>query len=180
MGGARRASGGVNFSCGRRKGPRRDEESFMLTNHEIHLIRQSFNQLAPAADRVAGDFYRNLFLIQPALQLLFPVDLDEQKKKLMQMLGAAINLLNRPEKLLPVLEELGRRHALYGVRDEHYETVGAALLDTLRARLGASFDAETAGAWTKMYRFVAETMIAGTIELSLAPDRPFAAAETAF
>lgn len=142
-----------------------------MNDGQINLIRQSFRQIAFNAEKFAERFYDNLFSIQPALQLLFPENLGEQKKKLMQMLGAAIKMLDQPEKLIPVLEDLGRRHALYGVRERHYETVGAALLKTLRETPGTDFNLETEAAWTKLYGVVSDTMKHAALELSLAPDK---------
>jgi hypothetical protein len=53
---------------------------------------------------------------------------------------------------------LGRRHAAYGVKDEHYGTVGAALLWTLGEGLGADFTPEVKDAWTSVYGTLATTM----------------------
>lgn len=133
----------------------------MLTNRQIDLVRQSFERVAPCAGKFAGNFYDALFGRQPALRLLFPDDLAAQKKKLVEMLEATIDLLDEPEKLVPVLEESGRRHALYGVRERHYEPVGAALLAALRETLGAAFDTETAAAWTRVFDVLRETMMRG-------------------
>src|SRR5689334_6388060 len=129
-----------------------------MTPQQIVLIQQNFERIASQWEAVATVFYNRLFTMQPVLRLLFPADLSEQKKKLMATLALAIKSLNEPEKLVPVLENLGRRHALYGVRDEYYETVGAALVETLRAALTAEFTAEAEAAWTKMYDFVAGVM----------------------
>jgi hemoglobin-like flavoprotein len=76
----------------------------------------------------------------------------------MQMLGAAIGMLDRPQQLIPVLESLGKRHAGYGVRDEHYDTVGEALLWTLERGLGSVFTPEVKAAWAALYCVVATTM----------------------
>jgi Hemoglobin-like flavoprotein len=142
----------------------------MLTKTQIELIQESFRKIAPRKDSFADAFYGNLFSRQPALRILFPENLDEQKKKLMQMLSAAVNLLDKTENLLPILEELGRRHALYGVRDEYYQPVGATLLQTLKESFGEAFDSETEKAWAAMYEFVSETMQKAALELSSAPN----------
>ena len=42
----------------------------------------------------------------------------------MQMLGIAVNSLDRMDQLLPVVRSLGTRHLIYGVRDKDYDTVG--------------------------------------------------------
>ena len=43
-----------------------------------------------------------------------------QGKRLMDMLGAAVGMLDDTEKLLPILKELGGRHVKYGVEQTHY------------------------------------------------------------
>ncbi len=139
----------------------------MLTSRQIDLVRQSFERVTPRTVEFAEGFYDSLFGRQPALRLLFPDDLAAQKKKLVDMLEAALQLLDEPERLVPVLEESGRRHALYGVRERHYETVGAALVEALGATLGAGFDAETAAAWVGLYGLLSETMKRGARGLEM-------------
>jgi hemoglobin-like flavoprotein len=84
--------------------------------------------------------------------------MTEQRKKLMQMLTAAVKGLDRLDQLVPVVEDLGRRHAGYGVEDRHYDTVGAALLWTLEMGLGAAFTADVKDAWATVYGVLATTM----------------------
>ena len=129
-----------------------------MTNEQKHLIRQTFDLVAPMSDSVAEVFYRRLFELDPSLRALFPPILVEQGRKLMQMLGAAIGMLDRPQQLISVLETLGKRHTGYGVRDEHYDTVGEALLWTLERGLGPVFTPEVKAAWTSLYCVVATTM----------------------
>ena len=133
----------------------------MLTSEQIDLIRDAFERIAPRREAFAEDFYDRLFSLQPALRLLFSEDLSGQKKKLVEMLAAMIGLLDEPEKLAPLLADSGARHALYGVREEHYETVGTALLETLRATLRTRFDRETEAAWAAMYAVFSRNMIGG-------------------
>ena len=79
---------------------------------------------------------------------MFKGDMTEQRRKLMQMLTAAVKGLPRLDRLVPVVEDLGRRHVGYGVRDEHYDTVGAALIWTLEKGLGSAFTPDVKDAWT--------------------------------
>ena len=140
-----------------------------MTPQQIHLVRSSFEPLKPLAATVAEAFYAQLFARDPALRALFRGgDMTEQGERLMQMLGAAIELLDRPGALIPVLLRLGQRHVDYGVRAEHYDSVGAALLDTLAAGLGDGFTAEVREAWTTMYQLVARTMQEGAVSAVLA------------
>ena len=130
----------------------------MLTVHQKTLVQDSFAIVAPIADDAAALFYRRLFELDPSLQRMFRGDMAEQRRKLMQMLTAAVKGLDRLDQLVPVVQDLGRRHATYGVEDRHYETVGAALLWTLEKGLGKAFTPETKEAWATVYGVLATTM----------------------
>ena len=130
----------------------------MVTKEQVTLVQNSFAAIAPIADDAAALFYRRLFELDPRLQAMFKGDMTEQRKKLMHMLTAAVKGLNRLEQLVPVVEDLGRRHAGYGVEDKHYDTVGEALLWTLAKGLGPAFTPETKEAWATVYGLLASTM----------------------
>jgi len=130
----------------------------VLTERQKTLVQQSFATIQPIADDAAALFYRRLFEIDPSLQKMFRGDMADQRRKLMQMLTAAVKGLDRLEQLVPVVEDLGRRHATYGVDDAHYDTVGAALLWTLEKGLGDAFTAEVEAAWVTVYGLLAGTM----------------------
>ena len=130
----------------------------MLTLMQVELVQSSFAIIAPIADDAAALFYRRLFEIDPSLEPMFKGEMAEQRRKLMQMLTAAVKGLPRLDRLVPVVEDLGRRHAGYGVADEHYDTVGAALLWTLEKGLGTAFTPEVKEAWVTVYVLLATTM----------------------
>jgi hemoglobin-like flavoprotein len=125
---------------------------------QIQLVQDSFKSVAPIADEAAALFYSRLFELDPQLRHLFKGDAKEQGRKLMTMIGAAVRGLNNLAALVPAVESLGRRHVGYGVRPSHYETVGAALLWTLRQGLGAGFTPQVEAAWTQTYTLLANTM----------------------
>ena len=62
--------------------------------------------------------------------------MEEQGKELMLMANIAVNGLDRLEAIMPSVKLLGVRHVGYGVKDRHYDTVGAALLWTLGQGFG--------------------------------------------
>ena len=133
-----------------------------MTPMQKTLVQQSFKQVVPIADTAATIFYERLFATAPAVRPLFKGDLAEQKKKLVQMLAYCVNKLDAPYELLPAARALGKRHVGYGVTDEHYGLVGAALLWTLEKGLGAAFTPEVKDAWTAVYGVLAATMMEGT------------------
>jgi hemoglobin-like flavoprotein len=130
----------------------------MVTPAQKTLVQDSFASIAPIADDVAALFYRRLFELDPSLRGMFRGDMTEQRKKLMQVLTVAVKGLDRLDQLVPVLQDLGRRHVGYGVTDAHYATVGAALLWTLEKGLGGRFTAQMKDAWATVYGVLATTM----------------------
>ncbi len=133
----------------------------MLTRGQVDLVQRSFAQVAPVAEQAGALFYDKLFERDPTISQLFHVDMAAQSRRLMQMIGDAVALLDQPGTLDRALAELGRRHAGYGVRDAHYATVGGALLDTLASALGDSFTPPMREAWSALYAHVTRTMQAG-------------------
>ena len=129
-----------------------------MNSKQIALVQSSFARVAPIAETAADLFYQRLFDLDPSLRPLFRGDMKDQGKKLMAMLGTVVGGLRQLDRLVPGVRALGARHADYGVRDEHYDTVGAALLWTLEKGLGKAFTPETKEAWTTVYGILATTM----------------------
>ena len=135
-----------------------------MTPQQVYLIRKSFAELARHDHVAALVFYRRLFEIDPALKPLFTGGIEEQARKLMEMLGVLIAMLERPLGLDMELRAMGARHAGYGVKDEHYATVGRALLDMLAETLDKDFTPEVRAAWAALYGAVEGTMKTGAKE----------------
>jgi hemoglobin-like flavoprotein len=129
-----------------------------MDSKQIELVRASFAKIQPVTEEAAVLFYARLFELNPDLRRLFTIDIREQGHKLMDMLGFAVAGLERVDELIPALEALGQRHVGYGVEDSHYDTVGAALLWTLKQALKTEYTAETNQAWQALYTLLSETM----------------------
>jgi hemoglobin-like flavoprotein len=129
-----------------------------MTPAQVELIRSSWAQVVPISDKAAELFYGKLFELDPSVRALFTGDMAEQGQKLMRMIGTAVNGLDRLDEIVPAVQQLGVRHVEYGVKDEHYDTVGAALLWTLETGLGDAFTEETKEAWATVYGVLADTM----------------------
>ena len=125
----------------------------------VQLVQQTWEQVVPIADDAAQLFYNRLFELDPSLRPMFAhSDMAEQRKKLMQMITVAVRGLGRLDELLPAVQALGKRHVGYGVRDDHYDTVGAALLWTLEQGLGEAFTKEAHDSWAATYSTLAGVM----------------------
>jgi hemoglobin-like flavoprotein len=129
-----------------------------MNQKQIELVQSSFAEVLPIAGTAAGLFYDRLFELDPSLRALFRGDMTEQGKKLMDMIAVVVVNLRHLERIVPGVRALGARHAGYGVQDEHYDTVGAALLWTLEQGLGELFTDQVRDAWAAAYTLLAETM----------------------
>ena len=129
-----------------------------MTPECIRIVQSTWVRLLPIKDSAAQLFYERLFETDPSLRALFRGDMREQREKVMQVIDAAVNGLSRLERITAAIQDLGRRHASYGVKDRDYDTVGAALLWTLDQTLGAEFTPEAKRAWARVYDVLATTM----------------------
>lgn len=137
-----------------------------MTPEQIKLVQGSFSKVEPIAETAADIFYDRLFEIAPSVRSMFPAEMKDQKTKLMQTLGVAVNNLHQVETILPTIQELAKKHVGYGVKDEHYDTVGEALIYTLDKGLGEEFTPDVKDAWLETYGLVAGAMksAAATVE----------------
>lgn len=129
-----------------------------MSPDQITIVQDSFKRVVPIVVTAADLFYDRLFAIAPNTRSLFPEDLTEQKKKLIAMLVTAVTNLHQVETLAPAVVDLGKRHASYGVKAEHYQPVGAALLWTLEQSLGREFTPPVKEAWLSAYLLLADVM----------------------
>ncbi|WP_299551271.1 globin family protein [Seonamhaeicola sp.] len=128
----------------------------------ISLVQDSFEKVKPIAATAAEIFYSKLFELDPHLKPLFPSSEEAMKvqgNKLMSMLAAAVAGLSNLEALVPILQDLGKRHVEYKVEPFHYTTVGEALLGTLETGLGDDFTPEVKEAWASVYGTMSDVMI---------------------
>ena len=133
--------------------------STSITPRQVALVRESFAKIVPIRDQAAALFYNRLFAIDPSTRPLFRGDMKSQGAKLMAAIGAVVESLDRitiPDDL----RTLARRHHRYGVREEHYASVGAALLWTLEQGLGFDFTPDVRQAWATAYDLLSGAMIA--------------------
>ena len=129
-----------------------------MTEDKKRLVRATFARAERIPEVVGLVFYRRLFELDPALRPLFRHNIHEQSLKLMSTLKMAVESLEQTKEILGVLQSLGRRHIQYGVKEEHYDTVGTALLWALEQSLGDDFSPSAHTAWSELYSQIADIM----------------------
>ena len=130
-----------------------------VSGEHVQSVQESFAKVEPIAEDAAVMFYNRLFEMDPKLRPLFKEDMADQRKALMSTLKVAVKGLTNLPSIVPAVQELGVRHAGYGVKENDYDTVGAALLWTLEQGLGEDFTDAVKSAWSEVYNLLANTMI---------------------
>jgi hemoglobin-like flavoprotein len=136
---------------------------------EVELVKGTWKSILPIRDTFGELFYRKLFELDPSLRALFKGDMKEQGRNLVAMISIAVRHLGTPETVLQALRELGRRHASYGVRDAHYDTVATALMLALGLSLGEAFTPAARQSWESAYDLLARTMKGARAGVASAP-----------
>lgn len=130
-----------------------------MTPDQVTLVQDSFRQVVPIKEKAAEIFYARLWETDPSTIPLFAKsDMALQGQKLMAALAMVVSSLKQPEKVVPVAQDMAKRHVSYGVTRAQYGSVGAALLWTLGQGLGPAFTPEVEGAWTAAYTLLSTVM----------------------
>lgn len=150
-----------------------------MTEQEIKTVRRSLEIMGKRSQALALMFYNRLFRLDPSLRGMFRTDINVQAEKLMAVLAVLIGSLERFDTLRPTLRYMGSCHAGYGVRPEHYHTVGQALLETLEEVVGTRFSEAMRAAWTKVLTLVSNEMLEGAAGAPASASGGMAASEAA-
>ena len=137
----------------------------MLTGQEISLIKNSWTKFCQIDPLAIGDaFYNKLFFDHPELRKMFPVEMDAQYRKLLDMLNTLVTHLERIDELTEDIVAMAKRHEGYGVKPEQYGQVGQALIWTLKTGLGNEWTEDVKNAWIKCYGILSNAMIGVSAE----------------
>ncbi|HEX5741421.1 MAG TPA: globin domain-containing protein [Pilimelia sp.] len=128
------------------------------------LLKESWALVEEQQDKVAGYFYARMFLTNPRLRDLFPVQMEVQRARLLGAIVRAIHTLEDPEQSDEYLRALGRDHRKFEVVAEHYDVVGAALVEAIRTFAGEQWGWEYEQAWRDAYDVIARRMQAGAAD----------------
>jgi NAD(P)H-flavin reductase/hemoglobin-like flavoprotein len=122
-------------------------------------LRESMQLAQPILDSVASMFYANVFWQRPDLREMFPVGMERQRGRLVSALLTIVGSLGDQEDPSDYLRSLGRDHRKFGVVTEHYDVIGAALLNALGALLGEEWTPRRHKAWMEAYDIISRVMI---------------------
>jgi hemoglobin-like flavoprotein len=135
-----------------------------MTQEQINLVEGSWDFILLNTNEAGKIFYSKLFELDPSLKYLFKEDIDSQSRKLVSMITFVVHKLNNLEEVVNDVIALGKRHAGYKVKQEHYNTVAAALLWTLEQALQEQWDEKMKSAWVAVYTVLSGTMMKAMAE----------------
>ncbi|WP_370945649.1 globin domain-containing protein [Amycolatopsis sp. cg5] len=124
----------------------------------VGLIRDAWDKAEPFLPEISQFFYGMLFTLAPATRDFFPINMEVQRGRLVRALVHIVQMVDRPDDLVPFLKQLGRDHRKFGVIPRHYEAVGTALLASLKNHLGPDWTPEVERAWAEAFTIVARAM----------------------
>lgn len=130
-----------------------------LTVEQIGILRSTLAQVEAAQLGVIDQFYEHLFEERPELRTMFSGSQSRQSRKLLQSLKIIVDSMDTPERSIELLEQLGMRHAGYGVQPAHYELAGRVLLRTLASFFGDQFTPKIQESWRSAFSLIATVMV---------------------
>jgi nitric oxide dioxygenase len=131
-----------------------------MTTEQIMHVKNSWKKLRNVKAETIGDlFYTKLFFDHPWLRKMFPAQMDQQNKKLVDMLTYIVLNIDDFQAVKKNIRALAISHEKYGAKPEHYTMVGTALIWTLKKAIGREWSNELEEAWIACYSLVAQTML---------------------
>jgi len=105
-------------------------------------------------------FYAHLFVLSPEIRALFPFAMDDVRARVFQALARLIWSLDSPQYCAAYLQQLGKDHRKFGVREKHHQAFFDALLVTVEHFSGIDWTAQTKAAWETALDYAKAEMVA--------------------
>jgi len=134
--------------------------SVPLDRSLIERLKASYALVREQDLKLAEIFYAKLFTAAPQLRPMFRSEPQVQTAKLIASLDAIVQNLVDPKANAAMLAALGKRHAGYGAKPEHYDLVIELLVDSMRELLGPRAQEQSLREWWMALRLVSDQMLA--------------------
>ncbi|XP_033123745.1 neuroglobin-like [Anneissia japonica] len=146
-----------------------------LTINEISLITDSWKHFTENFDSNGANIFMRLFDQNPELLPLFPFgkrDRTEAELRrhplfkrhvrgVMNTIDTAVKTVENLNNVVPTLTQLGRKHAMYGVKPAFFQAVENALVYALEQALQDACTNDHEQAWRKLFKVISGTMSVG-------------------
>lgn len=127
----------------------------------IERLETSFAILAPRGEEVAARLYARLLATHPEMHQLFPIEMAQEKRKLLEALVLVVKSLRQPDALREVLSELGRCHTCWDTTAEHLPVFCDALVSVMADVAGDRWSDQFTQDWTTLLELAASAVLEG-------------------
>jgi len=104
-------------------------------------------------------FYGRLFERYPNLRAMFPTDMSQLQKKLLDTLAWVVANLENPTQVQSTLAELGARHQQYGAAAQHFPIIRDELLAAMAEVSGEHWSATLEADWRTAIDLISRQML---------------------
>jgi hemoglobin-like flavoprotein len=122
-----------------------------MTDEQIILIQQSWDELKPEARQIGRSMYDKLFIALPHVRQMFKEDVNEQACKLAAVVTFVVSKLHRFSDIFPDLRSIGEKHKGYHIPEAWYDVVGNCLVDSIKEGTGSGWNQQKEDAWLALY-----------------------------
>lgn len=124
-------------------------------------LRDNFELISKYGDSVPLYLFSDLFLHVPGYREMFSVNMRNQRDRLMEALGFAVEHANGLQEITPYLHQLARSHRKLGVQDEHYMKWCASVVNTMRRFSGNVWDEGLEREWREFLFGLTKVLVDG-------------------
>ncbi|KAL7633445.1 UNVERIFIED_CONTAM: hypothetical protein RMT77_016316 [Armadillidium vulgare] len=143
----------------------------MLSQRQKDVIRETWKQLQQNVSKVGVVMFVGLFETHPDVQEVFlpfrGLASEEMKRskqlrshslRVLNLIEKAVGRLDKPDVLIPLVQECGRNHVSYGAKVEHVDLIGPQLILAMKPTLNDQWTEEVEEAWTLFMAHIAFVM----------------------
>jgi nitric oxide dioxygenase len=124
----------------------------------VETLEESYDIIAPKIPEIVDRMYTRLFEVAPRVVKIFAGRDPSKQLRTVHTLRDAFDDLS---SLTPELENLGERHASWGVQEQDYAIMGPILLEAMAASVDPYWRSEYTTAWAALFQTVADIMLRG-------------------
>ncbi len=135
-----------------------------ISETDRRLVIDSLRPLAASRQAAMQYLYARLFVHNPELRALFPLSMERTRTTTFDALVGLVDSLSNPERTDRLLDQLGRDHRKFGVKDRHYRPFFDALLATVEQISGPAWHRDLALAWRSALGYFAAAMRAAAAD----------------
>ncbi len=149
--------------------PRTADPAETPEQHAARTVRETWAEVEPRVDEIAGWFAALLCSLAPETRALFPAQIVPPARRLLRSLVLPMSTVDRPEELRVMVEPLVREHRALGLDATQYEALGVALVGAMRRFGGTAWDAAVEHTWVRAFSLAAGPMEAAVRSAAAAP-----------